>query len=109
MDAVKEINRLFKEVDKVFGKAAEIFDGLLKSHELVADRYKISNAPGVTVQDRGHGHWAVVDAGYVLNKEGQWEYEPMSSSRTEEFIRRTRYLSAEQALQAFKMRKKKQP
>lgn len=35
--------------------------------------------------------WVVRYEGNCLNKEGQWEYEPLPSSRDTEFLARTRY------------------
>lgn len=49
--------------------------------------------------------WAVKDGSNVLNKSGEWEYEPIPSSRTDTFIDRTRFDSPLEALQAFKTRK----
>jgi hypothetical protein len=41
---------------------------------------------------RGPGdRWAISDRGNVLNRQGRWEYEPLPSSRTEAFRRRTRF------------------
>jgi hypothetical protein len=41
---------------------------------------------------RGPGdRWAISDGGHVLNRKGRWEYEPLPSSRTEAFRRRTRF------------------
>lgn len=43
--------------------------------------------------------WAVVlDQNRVLNQDGEWEYEPLPSSRSDEFLARTRWDSAEAAL-----------
>jgi len=42
--------------------------------------------------------WAVKDGNYCLNKDGEWEYEPMPSSRDEGFLKRCRFESAEEAL-----------
>lgn len=52
-----------------------------------------------TIEKRADDKWAVVDNG-VLNKDLQWEYEPMPSSRTDEFIARTRFDSIDEALRA---------
>ena len=36
--------------------------------------------------------WAVIKRGrLVLNHDGEWEYEPQPSSRTEEFLKRCRW------------------
>jgi hypothetical protein len=42
--------------------------------------------------------WAIVDNGWVLNHDGHWEFEPMPSSRSEEFFRRTRWSSLQEAI-----------
>jgi hypothetical protein len=43
--------------------------------------------------------WAIVlDHSMVLNRAGDWEYEPQPSSRTEEFLARTRWPSPAEAL-----------
>jgi hypothetical protein len=38
--------------------------------------------------------------GNVLNKAGDWEWEPMPSSRDDEFLSRCRFETAEQAIAA---------
>lgn len=45
--------------------------------------------------------WAVEDSGFVLRKDGAWEWEPQPSSRTGTFLSQTRYTSPEEALAAF--------
>ena len=47
------------------------------------------------------GTWAVTNGFEVLNKNGQWEWEPQPSSRTDDFKKRTRFSSPEEAFQAF--------
>ena len=42
--------------------------------------------------------WAIVDTGWVLNHDGDWEMEPMPSNRTDEFIQRCRWPSAREAI-----------
>lgn len=44
--------------------------------------------------------WAVKDGSCCLAKDGEWEYEPLPSSRDEEFIARCRYATKEEALAA---------
>jgi hypothetical protein len=50
----------------------------------------------------GKKKWAIVDNG-VLNKKGDWEYEPLPSSRDDAFLERTRFDSIEEALQVAKL------
>jgi hypothetical protein len=44
--------------------------------------------------------WAVRRMGECLNKQGEWEYEPMPSSRDDEFLSRCRFDSVEEAFAA---------
>lgn len=46
----------------------------------------------IKVEDRGAGAWAVTKGGHsCLNTDWKWEYEPLPSSRTQEFFERCRY------------------
>lgn len=51
-------------------------------------------------QIEGHPLWAVRLNGNCLNKQGQWEWEPMPSSRDDEFLAWCRFDSAESAIAA---------
>jgi len=42
-------------------------------------------------QSSTEARWAVCRNGFVLNANDKWEYEPMPSSRSEEFLARTRF------------------
>lgn len=35
--------------------------------------------------------WAIIDAGFCLNTDGEWEWEPSPSNRDADFIERTRF------------------
>lgn len=50
-----------------------------------------SHTFAVHVEYREPGRYAVVHLGSVLNQDGEWEREPMPSSRSDEFRARTRY------------------
>jgi len=52
----------------------------------------------VYIEYRGDTGWTITQGGNCLNKDGKWEYEPMPSSRTEEFIKRTRFKDEHEAL-----------
>lgn len=54
-------------------------------------------------QIEGPALWAVRFNGSVLNKQGEWEWEPMPSSRDDEFLARCRWDSAEEAIAAAKV------
>jgi hypothetical protein len=45
----------------------------------------------ITVEMRGDNRWAVCDSGFCLNRDGEFEAEPLNSSRSREFLERTRY------------------
>jgi hypothetical protein len=46
----------------------------------------------ITIENRSKGQWAVLQHGkLVLARDGEWEWEPLPSERTEAFKRRTRY------------------
>lgn len=51
-------------------------------------------------QMRGPDLWAVRYRGDVLNKDGEWEWEPMPSGRDEAFLARARFDNAEEAIAA---------
>jgi len=52
----------------------------------------------VTIESRGSTGWAIVNGRSCLNRDGEWEYESMPSERKEEFIARTRWATAGEAL-----------
>lgn len=45
--------------------------------------------------------WAVRYFGLCLNKESQWEFEPLPSSRTDAFYKDFRFDSLQEAIDAF--------
>ena len=45
--------------------------------------------------------WAVCRGGYVLTRDGEWEFNGMNSSRTEEFTKQTRYASVKEAAESY--------
>lgn len=70
--------------------------------------YALPTVPGAIDQIRierarqmfGPDLWAVRYRGDVLNKAGEWEWEPMPSGRDEEFLARARFDNAEEAIAA---------
>lgn len=70
-------------------------------HELVsmAEAYTITDDSKrlshgyehIEVKHRGDNLWCVSNGSSVLNKNGEWEWEPQPSSRTDEFIAETRF------------------
>jgi hypothetical protein len=53
----------------------------------------------------GEMAWCVRRRGFVLGKDGEWEYEPSGGSQDEDFWERTRYESPEIALEYYDKRK----
>lgn len=53
----------------------------------------------VLVEYRGKGKWAITNGSDgVMNRDGEWEWEPQPSSRDDAFLARCRYDSAEEAM-----------
>src|SRR5690606_19883168 len=52
-------------------------------------------------QQQGNDKWAIYNRGSVLSKDGTWEYEPLPSSRDDEFLARCRFDSPQEALAAY--------
>lgn len=63
----------------------------------IIERYVLKENPAIHIEARGYGKWAITHMGNVLDKTGEWEWEPMPSSRTEDFLQRTRWASAQEA------------
>lgn len=53
-------------------------------------------------QPEGPDRWAIRRSAFVLNKQRQWEYEPLPSSRTKAFYRRCRFDSIEKAVSCWR-------
>lgn len=67
---------------------------------VVATRYQVGTLQ-VELRDSEKGLWAVTYAGSTINKDGEWEYEPLPSSRSEAYMSRTRF-PLEEALEIAK-------
>lgn len=62
--------------------------------DMVVTRYRYGNPDqriNIESRDPDGDVWAIVNDGMCLNKNFEWEYEPTPSSRSDEFIERTRY------------------
>ena len=73
--------------------------------------YDEANCIHVTL-DMCHGmygvkRWAIRDSGACLNKNNEWEWEPLPSSRDDEFYARCRWDTAENALAFWRQGKHK--
>lgn len=50
----------------------------------------------LSIEARGEGLWAVLEDGsFCLNRDGEFEYEPMPSSRDDAFLKRCRFTLCE--------------
>ena len=67
---------------------SKTIDDLEARFEL-ATRFQI--AEDIAIEKRGENRWCVSVLGTVVDRELQRHYEPMPSSRTEEFIAATRF------------------
>lgn len=62
----------------------------------------------MTVESRGSTGWAVCDGRMCLTKRGDMIYESMPSYRTDQFIKRTRFATPQEAFAALAVWKEKQ-
>lgn len=53
------------------------------------DLYKL------TVEYRGDGRWAILDGSLCLSTDLEWDFEPMPSSRTDEWLLKHRFEAQE--------------
>ena len=67
--------------DEMLSKATRFDMGLFNGSEVTVEVRRSEDAT----------RWAVLCGGSVLNEDGEWEYEPTSSSRDDDFIARTRF------------------
>ncbi|MGJ7553066.1 hypothetical protein ACSFBI_03650 [Variovorax sp. RB3P1] len=91
----RTMNRTFITMDVPLGVDVSSFT-IKVSENRYADDITVQRAR----QLEGPPLWKVCYRGSVLNKHGTWEYEPMPSSRTDEFLGRCRFASAELAIAA---------
>ncbi len=54
----------------------------------------------IHVEYAGHGRWAVRRNGLCLGTDGEWDFEPLPSSRDDEWLARYRYADAQAAIAA---------
>lgn len=101
LDAVHEHFRCTNEETHV-APAATGEVSALERRQVVVDRYMVCGIACVerARQMRGPDMWKVERSGENLNKSGQWEHEPLPSARDDAFLRRCRFKSAEEAIDA---------
>lgn len=92
------------------GNPAELNGMIVEDDDDIKSHYRVF----ISLRDNTDGKkkWAIHEGGsFVLSKRGDWVYEPMPSSRTKSFLKRTRFDSIEEAfaaLDAYKKRRRKQ-
>ncbi len=62
---------------------------------LTADKEEFSIEHRTIPENLDADRWTIISRGYCYTRNGEWEWEPRPSSRTEEFFRATRYTLAE--------------
>lgn len=50
------------------------------------------------MQRDGSSKWAIYEGSRCMNRDGEWEYEPLPSSRDEDFLNWCRFDSPEEAM-----------
>lgn len=71
--------------------------GQIKISDLQVRSYALTDH--ASIEWRGNTGWAITDGfGNVLNYNGRWEWEPNPKTRGTPFVRRTRYDTAQGAL-----------
>lgn len=73
----------------------------MRAVKYVVKEYLKDPFNSIYIEHRGETGWAIIQRGTCLNKEGKWEFEPMPSSRTEEFFQRTRFKDEQEAFEFF--------
>lgn len=77
-----------KMVEQLKDENAVVAELLLK-----ATRFHVGTIRGSRIEVcwRGPDRWAICDGTSVLNDNGDWEHEPLPSSRSDDFLERTRF------------------
>ncbi|MES1979596.1 MAG: Lar family restriction alleviation protein [Pseudomonadota bacterium] len=92
------------------GKDAERLDAQISAYSIPVSSKRFDNE--ITVQRarqiEGPPLWAVRLNGECLNKSGEWEWEPMPSSRDDEFLARCRFATHTEAIDAAIQKTKEQ-
>ena len=68
-----------------------------RATEFRMDRYTLIQAR----QYETHRKWVVYQSGYILNKQGEFEWEPLPSERSDGFLDNTRFASPKEAMIAY--------
>ena len=63
-----------------------------------ADRGVVGARVEIRLNPTGETLWAITNGRMNLSHAGEWEYEPLPSSRDEEFISKTRWQTARDAI-----------
>ena len=85
---------------------------MINIEDLQIRSYIIERGDGVEMatldrvpQADGKDKWAIRQGGMCLSVDGDWEYEPMPSSRDDEFLQRCRFETPFHALSAWEKKK----
>lgn len=78
---------------------------------LTVNQYLLDTTPSGQIvlqrmpQKDGSSKWSVQDGNDVLNKQGEWEWQPSPSGRDDAFLERCRFATAEEGHAAYLARK----
>jgi hypothetical protein len=77
----------------------------MKIEELTVMSYLLNKERWILLERRSFPPdpetWAIKDGGYCLNREGEFEYEPLPSDRDDAFLARCRWRTVAEALEAW--------
>lgn len=85
----EERNKLASELDAKDKRIAELEAGKAQYAEIASKAIKFQLGD-IYVESRGLNVWVVSNGSSVRNTLGEWEWEPMPSNRSDDFIARTR-------------------
>lgn len=55
------------------------------------EKYEEANYFSITLSYRGNGLWAIKNRVNAYSRDGKWNYEPLPSSRSDEYITKNRF------------------
>jgi len=63
--------------------------------------FHVPGRGSLQIEKRGEDSWVILDGREVLDRHGNWRYEPLPSNRTDEFIAETRFTLEDAFTRAF--------
>jgi hypothetical protein len=93
LQLLQNINTQLNDNSEIEKELVRANDWLLAANRFVIDGEDVVGETTIEQRKQQNGSvmWICKKHGYVLNKNGEWEYEPIPSSRTDGFIKTTRF------------------